>query len=188
MFKIKVAYRAEFDTEDPPLQGFTVLQKLCDMLQELGCDDEAKELARATHVLKTCSPSRKSECEAEMSNSSNQSIFVQMKLNAREILHEFATYRGEEINHAVEQEKFQWAQLVKGVRENIILTSHTKLEQMDEHASIVACIAENRTDLRKHAQGFWVSDLPGCLSSLAGILNRTNPFSLNFRFRSLIIQ
>ena len=87
-----MTYRAEFDTEDPPLQGFTVLQKLCDMLQELGCDDEAKELARATHVLKTCSPSWKPECEAEMSTSSNQSIFAQMKLDAREILQDFSTY------------------------------------------------------------------------------------------------
>ena len=93
-----MAYGAEFDTEDPPLQGFTVLQKLCDMLQELGCDDEAKELARATHVLKTRSSGCKPECEAEMSNSSNQSIIAQMKIDACKILHEFSTYCGKEID------------------------------------------------------------------------------------------
>jgi len=161
-----VAYRAEFDTEDPPLQGFAVLQRLCDVLRELGCDDEAKALCRATHVLETCSPSWKPEFEAEMSSwwntgsaldkernsqnaeavspeskPSNQNILAQMKLDAREILHEFPTYCGEETATAVEQEKFQWAQLVKSVREKITLTSQTKLEQMDERGPIVACIA-----------------------------------------------
>ena len=45
----------------------------------------------------------------------NQSIFVQMKLDARETLHEFSTYCGKEIATAVEQEKLQWAQLLKSL-------------------------------------------------------------------------
>ena len=137
-----MTYRAEFDTEDPPLQGFDFLQKLCDMLNVLGCDDEANELARVTDVLKTCSPSCKSEVEAEMSDCSDQSTFAQIKLDAHEILREFQTHCDKEIATAVKQEKFQWAQSVKGVRERITLTSQAKLEQMDEHGSMVACIAE----------------------------------------------
>ena len=42
----------------------------------------------------------------------------------------------------MKQEKFQWAQSVKGVRERITRTSQAKLEQMDAHGSMDACIAE----------------------------------------------
>ena len=108
------------------------------MLNVLGCDDEANELARVTDVLKTCSPSCKSEFEAEMSDCSDQSTFAQIKLDTRE----FSTCCDKEIATAVKQEKFQWAQSVKGVRERITLTSQAKLEQMDAHGSMDSCIAE----------------------------------------------
>ena len=95
-FKFQVADRVEFDTADPPWQGFGVLRKMCDVLSQIGCGDEAKEIAAAAHALVACSrkPSeykpacalqwegywQKAEAESPMINLSGQRIFEQFVL------------------------------------------------------------------------------------------------------------
>ena len=54
-FEFKVTDRVEFDTADPPWQGFGVLRKMCDVLSHIGCGDGAKDIAAAAHALVACS-------------------------------------------------------------------------------------------------------------------------------------
>ena len=155
-FEFKVADRAEFDTADPPWQGFGVLRKMCDVLSHIGCVDEAKDIAAAAHALVACSrkPSeykpacalqwegywQKAEAESSMINPSGQNIFERIISETKQILHEFSTLSRQILIKAVEEEKFEGALLVKTVREKIVLTTQTSLDQFAA-SDIAACIA-----------------------------------------------
>ena len=79
-FEFKVTDRVEFDTADPPWQGFGVLRKMCDVLSHIGCGDGAKDIAAAAHALVACSrkPSEYSphvHCSGKATGKSRSRIF-----------------------------------------------------------------------------------------------------------------